>query len=711
MNKLSFLLCLFAVYAGGSASDYIFKYNDYTPSLYGSTGLISMPTARLQSEGTVTLHYSSFSPYSRLAIVASPYNWLEVLYHYTDIDNLLYSQNTLFSGNQTYKDKGFDIKLKLFDEGNYIPDIALGFRDAAGTGIFASEYLVATKNFKYLDATLGFGWGTISNNGIENPLGSISSDYFDRGATKVGQGGNFSFKQFFKGQNTGIFGGFEFFFPQLKKLKFKVELDSTNYFDEGFSPPDQDSKVNFGLVYSVNNSLKFQGGYIRGNTISFGFNLTGNFAGKNPVLPKFDDHKPIENAEIKKSLNATEERYLHLTILKELTDRKLNIRSVNRDKNKLSISMAQNTHMSYPRAYGRAARALDEIAPDEIDEFEIISMNSIFEMAAINIPRKEFIINQKQNNSEITFSQSEIYQTYKEANTHDFQPSTKLPAAFYSFGPAISSQLGGPDRFFVGGLSLRGDAEVLFRRNISLQSIIRVGLFDSFGVIKNSSESLLPRVRTDINEYLKQPNLFSITRLQLNWFDNPFKSIYTKFSTGYFEEMFGGYGSEILYRPFRKNWAISAQAYRVKQREFKQLLKFNKTRDYETSTGHITLYLKEPRSNTLLTLSGGRYLAKDSGITVDFSRRFKSGMLLGAYFTKTDVSATEFGEGSFDKGFYLNFPIEAFFTNYRKGLTSYGLRPMTRDGGAKLIVGHDLWGVTDEGSYMHIYRDREDLYD
>jgi len=705
------MLALMPAYANAAPDDYIFKFDDPTPTIYGSTGLISMPNARLREEGTVTLHYSNFSPYSRLAIVASPYNWLEVLYHYTDIENLLYSQNFAFSGRQTYKDKGFDIKLKLLSERKLLPALALGLRDAAGTGIFSSEYIVATKRFRYMDATLGFGWGTISNNGIRNPFGKLSNEYYDRGATQVGQGGNFSFKQYFKGENTGVFGGIEFFFPQVKKMKLKIELDSTNYFDEGFSPPPQDAKINYGLVYSFNNSLKIQAAYIRGNTLSFGFNLSGTFSGKDPVIPKRDNHRPVENANIKKMLNARETRYLHLTILKELTDRRLNVRSVDTDQDKLTVTFAQNTHMSYPRAYGRAAQVLDEIAPETFENFELISMNSIYEMAAISIPRAEYRANRKQLNSQLTFAQSDIYQTYNASSSHEFQPKTKLPAVFYSFSPSISSQLGGPDRFFVGGLSLRGDSEILFKRNISLQSIIRVSLFDSFDVIQNSSESLLPRVRTDINEYLKQPDAMTITRMQLNWFENPARGIYTKFSAGYFEEMFGGYGSEILYRPFDALWAVSAQVYQVRQRDYKQLLKFSKLRNYKTETGHVTFYLKEPRSNTLLTLSGGRYLAKDSGITVDFSRRFKSGMVLGAYFTKTDISDAEFGEGSFDKGFYLNFPIEAFFTNYRKGLTSFGLRPMTRDGGAKLIVGHDLYGVTDEGSYMHIARDKGDLYD
>jgi hypothetical protein len=172
--------------------------------------------------------------------------------------------------------------------------------------------------------------------------------------------------------------------------------------------------------------------------------------------------------------------------------------------------------------------------------------------------------------------------------------------------------------------------------------------------------------------------------------------------------MFGGIGGEIMYRDFSSNWAVSAELYSVKQREFDQLLRFKR---YNTLTGHINLYYNEPSSNILFHLSGGRYLAKDSGFSLNISRRFKSGMRLGAFFSLTDISDEEFGEGSFDKGFYVDFPLEIFFPFHTRELTSFGLRPITRDGAARLIVGYDLYGVTDEGSLYSINRDFGDLYD
>ena len=91
---------------------------------------------------------------------------------------------------------------------------------------------------------------------------------------------------------------------------------------------------------------------------------------------------------------------------------------------------------------------------------------------------------------------------------------------------------------------------------------------------------------------------------------------------------------------------------------------------------------------------------------IDLSRRFPNGFNIGVFFSLTDISREEFGEGSFDKGFYWFIPIETFFSDYRKATTGWGLRPLTRDGAQRLIHAYELWGVTDNSSY---YRFRDNL--
>ena len=95
--------------------------------------------------GSVAFSWSDSDPYQRGSLIATPFSWGEASYQYTDVNNALYSLTPEFSGDQTYKDKSFDAKFLLHKETILLPAIAVGFRDLAGTGVFSSEYLVASR--------------------------------------------------------------------------------------------------------------------------------------------------------------------------------------------------------------------------------------------------------------------------------------------------------------------------------------------------------------------------------------------------------------------------------------------------------------------------------------------------------------------------------------------------------------------------------------
>ena len=155
------------------------------------------------------------------------------------------------------------------------------------------------------------------------------------------------------------------------------------------------------------------------------------------------------------------------------------------------------------------------------------------------------------------------------------------------------------------------------------------------------------------------------------------------------ERMYGGVGGEIIYKPLDRNFAIGAELYRVKQRDFDQLFDF---KEYETETGHVN-FKYQFNQGVILNLSYGKYLARDVGYTFDLSRRTKSGFRTGFWFTRTDVSFEEFGEGSFDKGFYFQIPVDLFLRKHRGAYTNFRLRPLTRDGRQKLNQGKRLNGM------------------
>ena len=88
---------------------------------------------------------------------------MEVSLRYADINTKKYSPYKSFSGDQTYKDKSFNIKLRLIEETDRFPELSIGFRDFIGTGKFSSEYLVSSKKIGDFDFTVGLGWGSLSD--------------------------------------------------------------------------------------------------------------------------------------------------------------------------------------------------------------------------------------------------------------------------------------------------------------------------------------------------------------------------------------------------------------------------------------------------------------------------------------------------------------------------------------------------------------------
>ena len=708
-------LAFFNTNLSAALSDYIYPNQKPSFSNYGTLGLMQNPNARFHEEGTLGFSYSIMQPYLRGSIVAYPFDWMEASYQYADINNQLYSQSFAFSGNQTFKDKGFDVKFRLLKETEILPQIAVGFRDFAGTGIFASEYIVGSKLIKdlpigHIDFTFGLGWGVLAGNQTdENPFVKLSDRFKERENVSGTKGGEVTFDSFFSGE-MGTFGGIELFLPYANGSRLKLEYDGIDYDEEGFPPVIQKNKFNFGVTYPVSKNFFLKLGIVRGNTLNIGFSYTGTYAKKDPFIPKNDPHTPVPNANIEKKVNTDNLDFLYLSSLRHMNARNLNLQAATLDEESATYEVvyAQNRHGSYTRSAGRVAKVLDEISPDFIEVFKITNVNANMGLHTIHISRDRFNRHNPIPIKDLTIDVEEIYPVKYDFESYDFKPETKFPAHYWKIVPHLRSQLGGPDGFYFGDLRVGLKSELLFQKNISLLTSMSAGIVNNFEELKLASDSILPHVRTDIVQYLKQSEKFSIERMQLSFFYNPRPNIYAKTTGGYLEPMFGGLGGEVLYKPFYKTWSVGAEIWRVKQRQYDQRLKF---RDYETTTGFINFNYFEPNSKVQVKLKGGRFLAEDSGLYVDLSRRFKSGLRMGVYAAKTDISRAEFGEGSFDKGFYFFIPIESFFTNYSKGATGFGLRPVTRDGAAVLFHGHDLFGITDQGSSHSILRDWDDLYD
>jgi hypothetical protein len=276
----------------------------------------------------------------------------------------------------------------------------------------------------------------------------------------------------------------------------------------------------------------------------------------------------------------------------------------------------------------------------------------------------------------------------------------------YALRPGLRTTLGRPEQFILYQLWMRVNASLSLGRGLFATGSVGLNISDNFEKIRVGSDSRLPRVRSDIAEYLKEGKQ-SIQHLKLDYNFNIAPNLYGHVYGGLLEEMFAGVGGEVLYRPFDRNWAIGLDLNWVKQRDFEQLFDL---RDYSVVTGHATLSYQFPASIEG-KIRAGRYLAKDWGATFELSRTFRSGVVVGAFATFTDVSAAEFGEGRFDKGIYITIPLDLIYVrNVRSGI-GIGWRPLIRDGGQQLAIRNPLLGTTAFTTKGVFRRDWRDVLD
>ena len=706
------LICIsLSSYISAAPDDYIYPFKQSSFSNYGTLGLIQNPNARFLDEGSLGFSWSHNEPYLRGSLIAYPSSWLEVSYQYVDINNRLYSRFKAFSGSQSLKDKSFDTKIRLIKESQSMPQIAVGFRDIAGTGLFSSEFIVASKNLsKSIDLTMGIGWGVLSGQSIQNPLLEISDRFATRDSS-LGRGGKLNIDDYFSG-SAGYFFGIEYFVPKFKGMRFKLEYDGTNYNIENNKPISQSSNFNLGIVYPQSKNLSYKLNFTRGNTVNFGFAYQLNLGNKNAQTASKEKQSRIKNSNAIKIVTSRSDQNLFKGALKYLSDEKIFLQHASINNKELEVIFAQGKYRNPVIASGRALNVLDQIAPNNITSFKVSEINGGIGLYSTGVDRNLFIRDRKQflpPKPDIDVS-VEPFKLDREKN-YQFNPEVKYPVFFHTIGPDIRSQIGGPDGFFFGDIKLKSLSELVIQRGISLISVISYGLYDNMDDLKLASDSILPHVRTDIVKYLKESRNLSIQRMQLNKFGQISPSIFYKFSAGILEYMFSGYGSEVLFKPFDKNYAIGVEAWKVYQRNYDQMFGVLDDVDYKTTTGHISFYYHEPKTNILFRMKGGKFLAQDSGISFEFTREFYSGFRIGGFFTLTDISTEEFGEGSFDKGFSFYIPLEIFSNSYNSRNFGWGLKPITRDGGATLSHGYNLWGVTHKSHKHRFNRHIADFYD
>ena len=213
LNKIRYFyfLIIFAIYID---TDDFFN-NSYNN--HGSIGLINMPTARFYDESSFGITAYDGTPDQKVTLTSSPFNWLEASFFYTNIQGLPYPGYEY----QDYKDKGFNAKIRLKEQGK-LPAIAIGVNDLAGTGFYSSEFVVGSYELNELDFHLGLGWGTLNGkDDFKNPLSLLSERFENRPIEFEDKGGQFQPSRYFSDKNVSVFMGFLTFLTKERFLNLR----------------------------------------------------------------------------------------------------------------------------------------------------------------------------------------------------------------------------------------------------------------------------------------------------------------------------------------------------------------------------------------------------------------------------------------------------------------------------------------------------------
>ncbi|MDF2184445.1 YjbH domain-containing protein [Grimontia hollisae] len=678
-----------------------------TQSDFGGVGLMQMPTGRMAPEGEFSLGVTVNDDYRHYHTSLQFMPWLETTIRYTQVPDLLYSNDPNFSGDTEYTDKGIDVKVRLWEESYWLPETSIGIRDLGGTGLFDGEYIAASKHMGSLDFTLGVGWGYIGNRG--NVYGNKeNSRDCGRDTSYQETGGSIDYGRWFTGC-LSLFGGIEYQTPW-QPLTLKLEYEGNDYQSDVIvvrsdRQIQQDSPLNIGAVYHFGNWGDLRASFERGNTWTLGFTLKTNF---NTLVQRWEDTPtpryanaaqiPTEDIDWKRVADDLD------------TIAGYKNTQIYTDDTSVTVVGNQAKYRNRTIAHEKAAMILANTGTRAATyHLQEVQAHQAVVQHDIDAAHYRAVANQEYLGASVGDALTRV----NPASARGLLQVDNSKRWSVSVNPSLQQSLGGSEGFYMFNVGLAAGARYWLTNNLEIGGSVYVNVADSYDKFNYDvppDGTDLKRVRTLVRQYISD-NPVRISNLQLTAFNKLGDNFYVQAYGGYLETMFAGAGGEVLYRPLNSNWAFGLDINYVAQRDpDSEFGIFTKevhddpvtNRRYRvqtgTPTGHFTTYYRPEWTgfdDLLIKASVGQYLAEDNGVTLDISKQFDSGVIAGAYIAKTNLSAKQFGEGSFNKGFYLSIPFDIFTVKPSASRAFINWTPLSRDGGQMQGRKYNLYQMTD----------------
>lgn len=670
----------------------------YSPSLSGPLGLNTTPSARMDKTGTVRIGLSTLDPYVHGYI---GFQLADPLY-------INLRQSGEFSSLNNDPDRlypGIDFKLRLFKETHARPEIALGLQSAIGHKRMAGEYIALSKRYKNFDFTAGVGWGRFAGAAhLDNPLKGLLS-HFGKARAPDGEMPNEP-KDWFTGEHIGFFGGVEYFTP-VRGLSLKADIGADRYEAEkaafGFDAP---APWSVGASYSptewANLSLAMQG--------------TDKIMGRLSLSGLLSDWRGVTAG---KKSNARMRHFrtgLALPGQMELAagEDELMLFDTRTDNNTARTHLRLAPGIPAPYQIGRAAVHMANHAGHDIERLSITPTVMGLQGPRISLMRADLerALTLRQGSPEEIW-QNAIFDTDDTAGFRKLKRGAEVHSGMREFHFTLDNQLSLSDEdhgnLYRTSLLAGYSGTELFGFLDSALSF-RLNLKDNLYHLRDYRPRAILPVRSNVDD-------FAARRIALEHLYSAFTHSFTpeihlSLIGGYLEEMYGGAGGEILYRPAGKRFALGAESWLAFKRDPLTTLNLGLNGDH-LLTGHVKAWYDIPGLDLTVQAKAGRYLAEDIGGTISLQKNFENGVKLEGFVTVTNYADFDLFGGTTHayNGLRLSLPLGGY--KYAPDNASIRVKaaPFGRDIGQTLDNPIPLYELTEAFSTPHMIRYWGDVID
>lgn len=662
-----------------------------TPGVQGQSGYINMPSALVENDGTLTVGYGYDRPYGSFWVTSTVLPFLQVTGRYVSINGIPGFTNEAgeYGSNYgRYKDKVVDAKLQLVRESAWVPSVAVGATDLLGTELFKGQYVVATKTFgraRNIEASLGYG----------------------------------------NKRPAGVFVGLRWASLSVPGLAAVAEYDANDYTQDFRA----DETVAGGRRKGPAVGLEYRWGWLGAQVARHRDHFSANAYISIPFserefLPKLLEPAPFQakDAPARASAAQWQDDPRHGgQLVKALAKQNFRNIRVELESGVLKLSLTNSRISDLGRAVGRATRTALAFAPQgtraihvtytrieqPIATYEFFDLPRLTDYLTGLVDRDSFLqtvlVRYSTPDDRIAEDRQSLLTAVRE---EDAALGVRLnqegemvqlrsedrEANRFRVAPRLSFFFNDPSgalRYEVAAVS---NYDKRLGEGLYFNSALKLNVIENVSDVTQESNSVLPHVRTDIAEY-KRGGRFKLNRALLNKYMTLDERLYARVSGGFYEEMYRGVGGQVLYLPKDTRWAADLTVDALEQRGVKGW--FDK-RDYRTITALGSLHYRLPYDTTV-TARAGRFLAKDDGVRLEFKRRFRSGVEIGAWYTKTtgkDIT----GPGSpvdpyNDKGVFLSVPLNIMLLADTHASAGFAIGPWTRDVGQMVASPGDLYNM------------------